>query len=181
MKNTRAVLLATLLTALVYVAGQVLAAIPNVELVTFLAFVAGFLLGPLLGAVVGGAGMAAHSLFNVMGMVAPPVWIAQWGAYALVGVAGALAGPWIAGMRRRGLAAVVSGVTGAALVLFYQAVVNAVSFVTFASGISVWVYVWGGIAFAALQMIWNAALFAALLVPTLHVLARYRRELAVAR
>ncbi len=176
MKSTRAALLATLLTALVFVAGQALAGIPNVELVTFLVFVAGYLLGPALGAVVGGAGMAAHSLLNVMGAVAPPVWISQWLCYAGVGVAGGLVGPPLARISHRGLAAVLAAATGAALVIVYQLAVNAAAFYTFSSDVSVWVYVWGGVVFGVVHVAWNAALFFAALRPTLRVLAPYRRE-----
>ncbi len=177
MKRTRAALLSALLTALVFVAGQALAGVPNVELVTVLVFVAGYLLGPALGAVVGAAGMGAHSLLNVMGAVAPPVWVAQFVCYAVVGLVGGMLGPVLARMRRRGLASVLAAATGAALALFYQLVINAVTFFVFSSGVSVWVYVWGGIAFGAVQVAWNTAVF--LFVPgTLRVLAPYRRELA---
>jgi hypothetical protein len=178
MKRTRAALLSALLTALVFVAGQALAGVPNIELVTFLVFVAGYLLGPVLGAVVGAAGMGAHSLLNVMGAVAPPVWIAQWLCYAVVGVVGGLAGPGLARIRSRGVAAVVAALTGAALALFYQLAVNAVGFFAFSAGVSVWVYVWGGILFGVVQVAWNACLFLLAMPPTLRVLAPYRREMA---
>jgi hypothetical protein len=177
MKRTRAALLSALLSALVFVAGQALAGIPNVELVTFVVFVSGYLLGPRLGAVVGAAGMGAHSLLNVMGAVAPPIWISQWFCYAIVGVTGGLVGPALARVERHGVAALLAALTGGVLVLFYQLVVNAISFVTFASGVSIWVYVWGGLAFAAVQVAWNAAAFT-FMPATLRVLARYRRELA---
>ena len=93
MRATRITLLACLLTALMYAAGQALAGIPNVEAITLLAFTSGDLLGPLRGALVGGAGMGAHSLFNVMGATPPPVWITQIACYALVGFCGGAIGP----------------------------------------------------------------------------------------
>ncbi len=178
MKRTRAALLSALMTAIVFVAGQSLAGIPNVELVTFLVFVAGYLLGPVGGAVVGAAGMGAHSLFNVMGVVVPPVWLAQVFCYALVGVAGAVAGPRLARVEAAPLAAILAALTGTVLVLFYQIAVNAVAYLTFATGVSLRVYVFGGIAFAAVHIVWNAALFLAAVPPTLRVLSRQRRELA---
>jgi hypothetical protein len=181
MRTTRLALLTTLLIAMVFVAGQALAGVPNVELVTFLSFVSGYLLGPVLGGVVGAAGMAAHSLFNVMGAVVPPVWIAQLVCYALVGAAGGVAGPGIARARARVTAPILAGLVGAVLTLFYQGVINVVSFFAFASDMSVWVFVWGGIAFGAVQIAWNATLFFAVIPPTLRVLARYRREIAPVR
>ena len=177
MRTTRTVLLASLLVAMIFAAGQALSGIPNVELVTTLAFVAGYLLGPVVGAGVGAAGMGAHSLFNVMGTVVPPVWLAQVASFALVGAAGGLLGPAIARTRGGVRAAILAAVIGAALVIVYQLAVNVVAFHTFTNDVDVWVYVWGGIAFGAVQVAWNAAVFGAAVPPMLRVLARHRREL----
>ncbi len=177
MRATRVTLLASLLTALIFASGQALAAIPNVETITFLCFVSGYLLGPWVGMLVGACGMGAHSLFNVMGAAPPPVWISQVICYGAIGGAGAVIGPAVARIRSRAAAAALAGAAGAVLVTVYQVVVNAVSFVTFATGIPLLTYVWGGVAFGAIQVAWNAVLFGAALPPTLHVLARHRREL----
>ncbi len=176
MRTTRLVLLASLLVAIIYATGQALSGIPNVELITALTFLSGFLLGPALGGLVGAAGMGAHSLFNVLGTVVPPLWIAQVACFALIGVAGGLAGPVIA-RAGRVRAAVLSTLVGVVLVLVYQVVVNAVGFYTFTTDVDVWTYLWAGVAFAAVQVAWNAVVFAAAMPPALRVLARYRREL----
>ena len=177
MRATRVTLLASLLTALIFATGQALAAVPNVETVTFLSFVSGYLLGPWVGMAVGACGMGAHSLFNVMGAAPPPVWLAQVICYGAIGCAGAVVGPAIDRLRSRGAAALFSALAGTGAAFVYQLVVNTVSFVTFASGVPLWTYVWGGVAFAAVQLAWNAVLFGAVLPPTLRVLARHRREL----
>jgi len=177
MRTTRLVLLASLLVATMFAAGQALAPIPNVELVTTLAFVSGYLLGPALGAAVGAAGMGAHSLFNVLGAVAPPVWIAQVVCYGFVGWVGGVAGPRLARVPSRVRAALLSALTGAALVLVYQIVVNGVAFYTFTGDVDVWTYVWAGVAFGALQVAWNAVTFGVAMPAMLRVLARHRGEL----
>ena len=177
MRTTRLVLLASLLVATMFAAGQALAGIPNVELVTALAFVSGYLLGPALGAAVGAAGMGAHSLFNVLGAVAPPVWIAQVVCYGFVGWAGGMAGPRLARVPSRVHAALLAALTGTALVLVYQIVVNGVAFYTFTSDVEVWTYVWAGVAFGAIQIAWNAVTFGLAMPPMLRVLARHRGEL----
>jgi hypothetical protein len=177
MKTTRLVLLASLLAAMIYAVGQALAGIPNVELVTTLSFLSGYLLGPAWGAVVGAAGMGAHSLFNVMGTVAPPVWLAQVGCFALIGCAGGIVGPAIARTRARVRAALFAAFIGVALVVIYQLAVNSVAFYTFTNDVPVWTYVWGGIVFGTVQVAWNAVVFGVAVPPTLRVLARYRREL----
>ena len=176
MKRTRLFLLASLLVALIYATGAVLAGVPNIELITALTFVSGYLLGPALGAVVGAAGMGAHSLFNALGAVAAPVWFAQMAAFALVGLAGAVWGPKLARLAVSP-AAVASAAAGALLVLIYQIAVNVVAFYTFTNDVDVWVYVWGGIAFGAVQVAWNAVVFGVAVPPMLRVLARQRRQL----
>lgn len=176
MNKTRRAVLASLLVALAIAVGYALAAVPNVELITLVVFLAGFLLGPVQGAAVGAVAMAGHSLFNVMGAAVPPILLAQVACYALVGVAGALAGPVI--VRMGPLAAALAGaVCGALLVLGYQLVVGVVSFYTFAGESVLWAYIWGGIAYSFVHIVWNAALFMVTLRPALVVLERHRLEL----
>jgi hypothetical protein len=68
--------------------------------------------------------------------------------------------------------------TGVVLTFLYQLVVNVISFRSFAANVSLWTYVWAGVAFAAVQIAWNSALFFVAVPPMLRVLARARRELA---
>jgi LytS/YehU family sensor histidine kinase len=177
MRATRITLLACLLTALMYAVGQALV-VPNVEAVTLLAFLSGYLLGPWWGIAVGGAGMGAHSLFNVMGTVPPPVWISQVVCYAFIGFCGAWLGPRITRIEARTAQAIMAALTGVVLTFLYQLVVNVVSFWSFAANVPLWTYVWAGVAFAAVQIAWNAALFFVAVPPMLRVLARVRHELA---
>jgi hypothetical protein len=176
MNATRRALLASLLIALSVAAGQALAGVPNVELITFFVFLAGFLLGARTGAFVGGASMGAHSLFNVMGTVVPPVLITQVVVYMLIGAAGSLLGRPIS-RRAAGRATLLAAACGGGLTLFYQLVVNATAWFTFSSGNSLWVFVWGGVAFGAVHVAWNCAAFGVALRPTMSVLDRFRGEL----
>ena len=135
--------------ALTIAAGYALAGVPNVELVTLLVFVSGYLLGALRGAVVGAVAMGGHSLFNVMGAAIPPILVAQVACYAFIGLSGALAGPAI--LRPGRVAGVaIAGVCGATLVLLYQIIVNVVSFYTFTSESMLLTYLWGGIVFSSI-------------------------------
>lgn len=174
MNATRTALLATLLVALTVAAGQALAAVPNVELVTFLVFVSGYLLGARLGAAVGASAMGIHSLFNVMGAAVPPVLATQVVVYAGVGVAGARWGPAIA-RARPGLPASLRGLAaGAALTLGYQLAANAAAFLAFTDAAGLWAYLWGGVVFGGVHILWNALLFMVALRPALAVLSRHR-------
>lgn len=178
MNTTRRALLASLLIALTVAAGQALAGIPNVELVTFLVFVSGYLLGPRAGAIIGGCAMGAHSTFNVMGAVVPPMLAAQVLVYASIGAAGGLVGPGIVRLRAP-VRAVVACATGALLALVYQVIINLVAYLTFTSEDTLAAFIWGGLVFSAVQILWNAALFFFALGPTMSVVGRYRGELGV--
>ena len=177
MTTTRRALLTSLLIALTVAAGQALAAVPNVEVVTFLVFVSGFLLGPRLGALVGGGAMLVHSLFNVMGAAMLPVLLVQVVCYATIGLVGAILGPMIARARNHLVGALIAAIAGAVLVLGYQLPVNIATFYVFTNEAGLWIYIWGGLLFSAVQIVWNAGLFLVALRPTLAVLERYRGEL----
>jgi hypothetical protein len=86
-------------------------------------------------------------------------------------------GPALARVQSRVRAALLAGTAGALLVLLYQVVVNIAAFYSFTSDVNVWVFVWGGVAFGAIQIAWNAAFFAAAMPPMLRVLSRQRAEL----
>ena len=112
-------------------AGQALAGVPNIELVTLLVFLSGFLLGVRTGAIVGAVAMGAHSLFNVMGAVVAPMLAVQVLVYAGVGAAGAVIGPAVMRMRSPALQSVVAAVAGAACAFCYQLLINVTAYFTF--------------------------------------------------
>jgi energy-coupling factor transport system substrate-specific component len=180
MNRTRRATLAGLLVALTVAAGYSLAGLPNVELVTLLIFVSGFLLGPAAGPVVGAVSWGLFSVLNPMGTAVPTIVAAQVASGVVVGLAGALLGPAILGMRRHWIGMLLSGLTGLALTLLFQFAVNAAAFVTFADNQALrafWAFVAAGIAFTLTHLVWNTAVFMLTLRPLMSVLNKYRLEL----
>jgi hypothetical protein len=180
MQRTRRATLAGLLVALIVAAGYSLAGVPNVELVTFLVFVSGFLLGPRLGPAVGATAWGLYSVLNPMGPAVPPVLAAQVAAGALVGLAGGAVGPIVLERTGRLVCTLLCGLSGLVLTLLYQGAVNAAAFFTFVDergARAFWTFLAGGIAFTATHLIWNTALFLVTLRPVMAVLNRYRLEL----
>lgn len=177
MNSTRRALLASLMIALSVAAGQALAAIPNVELITFLVFLSGYLLGVRTGALVGATAMGGHSLFNVMGSVIPPMLVTQIVIYAAIGAVGGVLGGVISRTRNAALASVIAGVTGGVLALVYQVAINVTAYFTFTSATTLWTFIVGGVAFSVVQIGWNVAVFFTALRPTMAVLGRFRGEL----
>jgi hypothetical protein len=181
-QRTRRATLAGLLVALIVAAGYSLAGIPNVELVTLLVYVSGFLLGPRLGPVVGATSWGVYSVLNPMGAAVPPVLAAQVVSGALIGLAGACTGPIILERTRRPVGMLLCGLSGMILTLVFQALVNGAAFFTFVDdrGIGAfWAYLAGGIAFTAMHLVWNTSVFLVTLRPVMAVLNRHRLELSV--
>ncbi len=77
-----------LFTALAAALGFSLSGVPNVELVTATVFIAGAVLGPREGALVGAAAEALYTSFHPLGAPPPPLWIAQVLGMSLAGMAG---------------------------------------------------------------------------------------------
>jgi len=79
-----------LFAALIYVFSWVTTPLPNVNLIFFIIFAAGFLWGILPGMLVGAIGMALWSTFNPFGPAPVPIMIAQVLGASAGGIVGAL-------------------------------------------------------------------------------------------
>jgi hypothetical protein len=181
MHRTRRVLLACLLISLTVVFGYVLAGVPNVELMTITVFLSGYLLGVRFGLVIGAASSLVHALFNPLGASLPPLLVAQCAGFSLVGVSGGLFGPFIHGLRNRWTAVIVAGMVGLVLTLIYDVLTNiAAYYIAMGTGPTSGLmgFVFGGILFMGMHVIWNTGLFLFVLKPVLTVLSRYRYEIS---
>lgn len=180
MQRTRKALLATLLVGVAVSLGLALSGVPNVELVSFAVFLSGFLLGSRYGAAVGASSAVLFSTFNPLGAGLPPLALAQALGQAATGAAGAFVGPALLGVGSRTLACVLAGGAGFGLTLLYDVLTSTGAYVTIAGAKStegLVKFVAGGILFLGLHLVWNTALFAVALTPTLRVLRRFREEL----
>ena len=86
---------ASIFTSLSIGMGFSLLLIPNIELVTFVVFTAGLVMGPLWGLIVGATSEFIFSTLNPLGsgLVFPPLLIAQVIGMALVGIFGGFLRP----------------------------------------------------------------------------------------
>ena len=64
------------------------------------------------------------------------------------------------------------------MTLVYQIMTNVAGFLLFTSETAQVKYVWAGIAFTVMHLVWNTAVFSVVLVPILKVTDRYREELS---
>ncbi len=163
-RGTRRTVRIALMTAAAVASGYLLIAIPNVELVTATVAIAGLMMGPLPGALVGTLAMAIFGSLNIFGVPYPPVWVAQMLGEATTGLLFGLirfAYDRAPHIRRVWIGAALA----AAATLFYDLITN----LAFPIGSMVpvsawWPYLIAGIPFAVTHLVSNILIFA-LVVP----------------
>lgn len=180
MLATRRALLASLMIAVTVSLGYALAAVPNIELMTLSVFLAGYLLGVRLGALVGGAAAVLHSVFNPLGAALPPLVLAQGAGFALIGIAGGIVGPFVARARHYP-GVIAAGAAGLVVTLVYDVLTNIGAFLTITGDNApsdLLRFVAAGVLFMGLHLVWNTGVFIVVLRPVVRVLSQYRAEIS---
>ena len=149
--------------------------IPNLELLTLVAFCSGVLMGSRDGAMIGGLTEFLYSLFNPYGIAHPLVTGSQVAGMVLPGIFGG----WVMrlGIPTRGTGARVWFLipTAVILTLWFDLITNVASGLVYGQ---IGATLIGGIPFALIHVGTNVLLFATIGVPLLPVFARYRSRLS---
>ncbi|UCF06751.1 MAG: hypothetical protein JSV33_06915 [bacterium] len=175
--NLRKLILTALFTVLSVVLGYLLAAVPNVELITLTVFLSGIFLGRRLGALVGCLSILIYSLFNPFGPALPPLVIAQAAGFALVGwTGGALQRLRISGDRESVLISACAGL----LLTFVYDLLTTVATAVIALGGSGFLRGFGGVfiaglIFMAIHAVSNTVIFGVAVTPILRVAGVWER------
>ncbi len=159
-----------LFAALVYVFSWATSFLPNVNLIFFIVFTAGFLWGPSSGLLVGAVGMGLWTTFNPYGPAALPISLAQVTGAALVGLLGALFGATYRDRENNTTLIIQLALFGALAALLFYLPVNTVDAWLFQP---FWPRFITGIVWAGVSIVSNMVIF-----PLLFPVARriYRRE-----
>ena len=164
-RRERPIILAALFTALSVALGFLLAAIPNVELMTLSVFMGGVFCGVRLGGVIGALSILFYSVLNPLGPAPPPLLVAQIAGFFVIGASGGIAGPRIRPERRRTI--IATAFFGLALTLLYDALTTfATAFIALGAGVEGMSGIFlAGAGFIAWHVGINTAVFAAAVVP----------------
>jgi len=146
------------LIAVAVAVGLLLAPVPNVEGISAVCFISGFLLGWKRGGLVGATAMVLLSLLNPLGPAPPPVFAGQVIGMGTIGMAGDLLKRTSPARARLGL---YSMAFGAVLTLIYDIITN--------YGVAVSIGRWrnpaaillAGVPFSAIHVVTNTVIFGA--------------------
>ena len=172
--DTRELVQTALLVAACVAVGYLLAAVPNVELISACIFTAGVLKGVRRGAVVGGLAELIYAGFNPYGVAPLPLLGAQVLGMTLIGATGGIFGA----CTRRSHAvpqAWLAGVLGFVLTLVFDVLTNTAGYLMARESTPLVAYVLAGLSFPfpLAHALTNAAGFA-LLVPSVRRALRRR-------
>ena len=174
----RRLILTALFTALSVVLGYLLAAVPNVELMTLTVFLAGVFLGARLGALTGALSILFYSLFNPYGPPLLPLAAAQVAGFALTGATGGFLAGWIVAGGTRGL--VTGAAAGCLLTLVYDCLTTAagglVALGTDGFGEGIGGIFLAGAPFIALHVGTNTAIFTLAAFPVVGIVRSWEGE-----
>jgi len=165
------IILTALFTSLTVVLGYLLAAVPNVELMTLSVFLSGVFVGPRYGALTGILSITLYSFFNPYGISLPPLLAAQISGFIVIGALGGLLRKRLLG--RRGMAVIISAVSGFLITLLYDILTTiATAYIVlgadgFTDGIIG--FFWTGCVFILIHVVVNALIFSQAVVPIMKV------------
>ncbi|UCE02443.1 MAG: hypothetical protein JSW67_14555 [Candidatus Latescibacterota bacterium] len=144
--ETRDLIQTSLLVALCVALGYLMIFVPNLELISAAIFTAGVLTGVRRGVVIGLLAETIYAGFNPMGASAPPLFLAQVVAMAIVGGAG---GVFAAVVRTQSWPrqALLAGISGLLLTLFYDVLTNSAVYLSVRESSSWAAVVIGGLSF----------------------------------
>ena len=172
--ETKSLTLMAVFTALIVAVGYALIQIPNVELVTATAFLAGTVLGIKRGFIVGAVGELLYAIINPFGISALSLLISQVIGIAMAGAAGGVAIAMISQNSSVLKRAIIFSVSGVIVTIFFDVFTTlgflVMSGLTWHTFIGAYMY---GISFYVTHVIVNAIIFA-LLIPVLYqVVVKY--------
>lgn len=177
MQKTRlnkTIILSALLVALAVAIGYLFVFVPNVEMITATVFVAGMVVGPLFGMLVGAIAELIFSLLNPVGAAAAPLLVAQVISFALVGLAGGLVG--MPGKKSPWLYAALYGGCGFFLTLIFD-VLTTLSFALFNAGgdiKKILAFFGSGLPFYLMHIIVNTIIFVTIVPLLAYGIQRYQ-------
>jgi len=154
----------SIMSALAVVSGYALSVIPNVELMSFIIFISGFLMGVWEGVVVALVSTLIYTIWNPWGPPLLPISLAQIMCEVVIGFSGGIYGRRKSEKKESTLV-IEAAILGAVLTLFYDIITNVAFAIAFGL-VNEMIYVLlMGIWYSAFHIFTNAMIFGTLTLP----------------
>jgi len=143
----------------------VLSTIPNIELMSFLVFIAGYLYGSSVGALVGLIAMGIYAAWNPWGGPVPPIFAAQVGCMTFIGAVGGLASKIFNTSASDSEKMLGAAALGGTLTIIYDLATNYAYALAFGLAKQFVIVLIAGAWFSLMHVISNTLIFGLLLAP----------------
>lgn len=147
-----------------------LSMIPNIELMSFMVFVAGYIYGSYTGALVGLIAMGIYAMWNPWGGPVPPIFAAQVGCMALMGAVGGIANKILNTPSSNSEKMLGAAALGGVLTITYDLVTNYAYAIAFGLAQQFILVLIAGAWFSLMHVISNTLIFGILLAPVSRML-----------
>lgn len=144
--------------------------IPNIELMSFMVFVAGYIYGSYTGTLVGLIAMGIYAMWNPWGGPVPPIFAAQVGCMALIGAVGGIANKFLNTPNSNSEKMLGAAALGGVLTIIYDLVTNYAYAISFGLAQQFILVLIAGAWFSLIHVISNTLIFGMLLAPVSRML-----------
>ena len=141
-----------------------LIAIPNVEILSFVIFLAGFLYGWQVGALVGGISEAIFGGFNPNGVAPLIVYLTLVISFTLIGMIGGLVGKYTKDLKMNGWNIYKFAIIGALLTLIFD-IITMIGWIYVTPGMAFYLTMIMQVPFTVVHVISNVCLFGLVAIP----------------
>jgi len=145
--------------------GYLFAFIPNVEVISFVAFSSGVILGWRRGTFTAGLMFLIFAVLNPFGVSPFPLLITQIIGGSIFGLLGGILRYWLIDRADSKALMLLSGLAGVLLTLLYDLLTNLGAYITIGSPGPLWIFLGAGVTLSLVHVISNALIFG-LLSPT---------------
>lgn len=170
MRKSRKVSITAIFASMAIASAYASSIIPNVELMSFMVFISGYIYGSCIGTLVGFIAMSIYAMWNPWGGPVPPIFVAQVGCMALIGAVGGIANKILNMPNSSSEKMLEAAALGGVLTIVYDLVTNYAYAIAFGLARQFIFVLIAGAWFSLVHVISNTLIFGILLAPVSRML-----------
>jgi len=163
--RSRRISIIAIFASMAIASGYTLSMIPNIELMTFMVFITGYLYGSHIGTLVGIIAMSIYATWNPWGGPVPPIFAAQVGCMAFIGAIGGVANKILNVSSNNSEKMLGAAALGGILTIIYDLLTNFAYAIAFGLEHQLLLVLIAGAWFSIVHVVSNTMIFGTLLIP----------------